>query len=572
MARFVIEGEAVSPTGVGYIGPKRFVVSEDPQPDQSDPTAGFTSTLQFGPLDTGIELPESVSVGLAGAGKRLSDIGTLGMRDIPASDEPLMRRPAAQVGAGIADISSLALPAVRTQQALMASRRLAAIPGAIRGPLSGGAVAGGIEGATRPGDFGERAGSAAAGMAFGSVGELGMRGLAGMAGGPLRATQITPEAQSLIDQGVPVPPWKATDSPRVRSFAERAKASFMGGPLINQGERRAFMEWNRNLVRNATPPQPVLDDAGNVLRWKENPITDVSDDSLNALRSRFNESYDALYKGRVIPIDQQYQDEVTLALDAAKRYYPSVAADVQGVAAKVDDILASVKSTTTAGPIVNAQGQPIQSTQLGHAGVTHGAIKQALDAVESAINSAWRQGNAEKAEALEGLSGALQSVRARSLPPEVQSMQRQINHNYQNFLQLQRASAMLGAQRAGMITPGQLLSAQKAMDTSKGKAAFARGNVPGQREALAAERVMGSTLPTVGPGTAEKLILAGMLSSPFALTGDFLTAGGAALLATDRGQRYLLGQLGGQARAANALARMSPYAVQGTRGFALDEQ
>lgn len=539
------------------------------EPEKSDPTQGFRTTLQFGPFDTGIELPESVSVGLAGAGKRLSDIGTLGMAEND-TDAALMQRPAAQVGSAVADVASAAFPLARAGQAVAAVPRVAKM-GALPSQLVGqGAVAGVYEAATRPGDIGDRALSGATGAGFAVGGDLALRGVGRLAGGPLAASRTTPEAKNLIDQGVPVPPWKASDSPRLRDFGERAKASFLGKQFLTAPERKAFVEWNRNLVSNATPPKPVLSESGQVLRWEKDPIKEVSGESLNLLRNRFDDAYGALYKGRAIPVDDAFRGELTSTMQGVERYYPHLTAEVKGVVNKVEDLLSSTKSKTSKSPLVTSRGDEITKTELGHVGVTPGAVKEAIDTVGNAITSAYRQGNGEKAEALEGIANALADLRMRGLPPEVQSMAKDINRSYTNFLQLQKAHSMMGAQTEGLVTPRQVMSAMKSLDRSPGKAAFARGNVPNQRAVVDAERVLGSRLPEVGPGTAEKLIMAGLLSSPFALMGDISTAIGAAALATPGGQRYAFGMLPYQGVLGQGLRSAAPYAGQATRGILAD--
>lgn len=514
---------------------------------------------------------------LAGAGQRLTDIATLGgaVPILPRADEQanrqLMDTGAGMAGGVVADLATTLIPAVKGAQALQATRVMAPL-GKVGGSLASNAiVAGGIGAATNPGGVSDRLQTGAIDAGLSAGGELATRGLARVVGGPLSASSVTPEAKRLIDEGVPVPPWKSTDSPRLRDLGERAKVSMLGKPILNDAERTAFTEWNRNLVVKASPPMPVTDESGGVVRWAlDKPVKEVSDNSLNLLRGRFNEAYDALYKGRVIPLDDGFRSEVSSTVESVKRYYPQFSGEVSGIVAKVDDMLGSVKATTettkAASPIVEATRKqlfgPQTTTNLGHAGVTPGALREALETVEDSITSAYRQGNGEKAEALQPIADALRGVRERGLPPEVQSMAKSVNMAYTNFLQLQKAHAMMGAQKAGLVTPQQVLSAMKSLDRSKGKAAFARGNVPNQSDVLNAARVMGSTLPEVGPGTAEKALLAGALASPSLLMGDLLTAGAAASMVTPTGQRYMFGQIPGQARAAGILRGSAPYVAQ----------
>lgn len=498
---------------------------------------------------------------LAGAGKRLKDIFTLGLAK-GEYDDQLMTRPAAQVGSAVADIAGFALPLAKGAQALSKALPFAASFPAISSIFGNAATAGAFEGLTNTGGVADRAKSA--GMAALTAGAIdsGVQGLSKIAKGPLSSSNVTPGAQKLIEEGVPVPPWKASDSQRVRDFVERAKASFIGKPIINDAERRAFLEWNKNFVAKASPPVPVLDDAGNLLRWKKDPIRQIGDDTLNTLKSRFDDAYESLYKGKVIPIDETFKTEVQSNIQAVDRYYPHLSGEVRGIAQKVEDLLSSVKTTTDKSKILDASGKAITNEKMGHAGVTNGAIRSAIDAVDDAITTAYRMGNGEKADALEGLKSALVSARQRGLPPEVQSMVGDINTAYTNFMQLQRAMSSVGAQKAGMTTPQQMLNAIKAGDRTGGKAAFSRGNMPNQSDTLNAARVLGSSLPETGPGTAEKLRLAAIASSPFALSGDLLTAGAIASLASPVGQRFVFGQYPFQPALSAAIRGASPYVSQ----------
>jgi len=144
------------------------------QPKKIDPTQGFKTTLQFGPLDTGVELPESVSVGLAGMGKRFRDIGTLGAAPAQSGDTQLMARPAATVGAIGADLAT-ALAGGRALAGIGgAMGRAGAIPAAIGRSLAmpKTAIQAGLGGlgyglATTQGDITDRATAGAFGLAGG---------------------------------------------------------------------------------------------------------------------------------------------------------------------------------------------------------------------------------------------------------------------------------------------------------------------------------------------------------------------------------------------------------------------
>ena len=165
-------------------------------------------------------------------------------------------------------------------------------------------------GATSSATAPENRGSAAMGGALGAgAGEVAGRVLTKTLGG-LASNTVTPEAKRLMDQGINVPMWKATDNKIIRDLAERAKVLPVAGSVLRGQERTAFEDFNKIMSAKATPPMPILDDAGSVLRWETKPVKEMGSDALNTLRSRFDDAYGALYKGRGIPLDRQYGNEM----------------------------------------------------------------------------------------------------------------------------------------------------------------------------------------------------------------------------------------------------------------------
>ncbi len=454
------------------------------------------------------------------------------------------------------------VPGAKGMQAVQAGgrmlpRALGFIPSSTTGAaaISGGA----INALTTPDD---RVGGAIAGAAGGAIGDVAGRALTKTLGGMI-SNRVTPDARQLMDDGVFVPMWKGTDSSVVRGVSERAKVLPIAGDIIRGQERSAFDSFNKRLAEVATPPKPVLDDAGNVLRWENSPVKLSGSDAINGLRSRFNDAYDALYKGRGIPVDDVYTNQTANILEGAKNYFPGIVNDVAAASKQVDDILrAGTETTTSASPILNQAGQPFVNTQLGHATTRPEAVKQAIDVLDTRIKSAYQSGDAEKAELLKDLRSSVEQLRMRGLPPEVANEAAEINKAYASFIQLQRANASLGAQKAGMVSPAQMLNSIKAGDRTPNKSAFSGGNALNQAEVLRAERVLGNRLPDVGPGTAEKLAPFIGFGGPMIL-GDM---GATALLGTKTGQRFLMGDLPGQA---GIRQYGSQYLVPALRNFGM---
>jgi hypothetical protein len=440
-----------------------------------------------------------------------------------------------------ADVALMAAPANKLMSGFQAGAQvLPRALSALRNPAAAALTGGTIGAVTNPDD---RTGGAAGGAVGGAVGDVAGRALVKTLGGVM-SNRVTPDARQLMDDGVFVPMWKGTDSNLVRGIAERGKVLPVFGDIARGQERAAFESFNRNMAGKATPPMPVLDDAGNVLRWENSPIKQSGSDAINALRGRFNDAYDALYQGRGIPVDDVYGNQTAGILESTRNYFPRIADDVGSAFKQVDDILRKgTESTTTNSPILNQAGKNFTNTQLGHASTRPESVKQAIDALDTRIKTAYQRGDSEAAEVFKEMRGAVEQLRMRGLPPEVADQAADINKAYASFMQLQRANSSLGAQKAGLTSPAQMLNAIRANDRTPNKSGFSGGNALNQQDVLRAERVLGNRLPEVGPGTAEKLAPFIGFGAPM-LMGDM---GMSALLGTKTGQRLLMGGLPGQA-------------------------
>ncbi len=437
----------------------------------------------------------------------------------------------------------------------------AQVPGLLA-DLGQAAASGAAQGAAfSPGDFSE---GATAGAIGGGAGKALGKLVGKVAGGPL-GDEVTPEARALMEQGIDVPLWKATPNQFIRGTAETSKALPVAKDIVRGQEATAMHQWNEGLVRAATAPKPVLDDAGNVLRWVDEPIEGAGQKALQEAHARANEAYGALYKGRSIPVDDTFRSELQQVLDETRNYFPSVADDVAGAAKRLADTMMQGTGATTQTQVVKQAGtlgsgkvssriatpaQTTTTTTLGHEAIQPNAVQQSLSQLDDQITAAWRAGDADKAGQLSAMRDAVEGLRTRGLPPEVQSMKAPIDEAYANFKTLSRAAAMMGAQKTeGIVTPQQLLNAIRAGDKTGGKQAFAEGTARGQQAALQAQKVLGDTLPEVGPGTGEKLAPLLMLSGLAGGGLGFAPAGYAGLvaaLATKPGQKYLAGALPGQ--------------------------
>jgi hypothetical protein len=453
---------------------------------------------------------------------------------------------AGKVGEVVGDVALTAIPGGAAARGLrlaggVLTKAVPRLAGRVAGslgrnvvtPAASGAL---VSAATAPED---RGGAALGGAVGGVVGEGVGRVLTRTLGGISGATRA---ARDLIAQGIDVPLWKATDNSLVRYTGEIVGALPLTRNLMRRAEGRAGGQWNEQLVREASPPVPVRDEAGNVLRWEKQPVQQAGHAGLQELRERFNDAYGALYEGRTIPVDDAFAQQLDSIAQQTSAYLPGIAPDVLGRIRRVNDTLrAGTETTVTRSPILDASGRPIVSEQLGHAGVSSAHFKRALDDIDESVTSAWRQGDAERATALEAVRDAVEQLRLRGLPPQVSSALEPIQAAYARYKTLQRAASSVGAMKqGGMVTPAQMVNAIKARDRTVNKRASAEGTAPGQQQALQAQEVLGSYLPSVGPGTAEKLApLLGLAGVGLPFMG--MDAGAALLLATPQGQRALRG-------------------------------
>src|SRR5215470_1712503 len=456
----------------------------------------------------------------------------LASKALGADDEEEARRVAEQTtkGAGWrgkagelgADIVATAIPGARVYGATEATAarmlpralQFAARPAAA---ITTGATTGA---AVTPGDIGERAKAGAIGGAAGLAGELGGRALAAGIGALPAAMRslrgMTPEGQELASEGLDMPFWQ-TGRGLWKTLAERARKLPLTGGVIKRAEAENFAELNREMVRRATPPKPITDEAGNVLRWEKQDIGDIGQEGVRKLSDAYDNAYGTIYKGRSIPIDDKFNAELELLARQTKSNFPHVEDRVRGAMNEMQDLLRPTKPTTEAqagGLIVDASGKPIIAPETreipGHIGPTADAVKTALGKLNDRITSAYNAGDGDTAEVLKGLRESLVSLRERGLPPQVQASLADVNKGYRSYLTYLDAMKAPAAQKAGMASPDQLLSAAQRRTT--GLSTKAAGTGENVEFLTKAARALGSELPRVGPGTADVGTMLAMMS------------------------------------------------------------
>lgn len=163
-------------------------------------------------------------------------------------------------------------------------------------------------------------------------------------------------------------------------------------------------------------------------------------------------------------------------------------------------------------------------------------------------------------DALQEVQAEMRRMLVRSNPNQAQELGA-LNTAWANFKRVQRAAAGVGAED-GMFSPAQLQSAVKALDRSKDKGQFARGNALMQDLSDPAKAILGSKVPD--SGTPGRLAAGGLtFLDPTGIAPWAMGAGAAAYLRPSQNAlTYLMTQRPQMAQPiSNALQQSSPMLV-----------
>jgi hypothetical protein len=445
-------------------------------------------------MGTGERLLASVGGGmkrsLAGLGQLVlpeSMEKKLGIDDATLQQEEGLRQRLMEqtTGGQLAGLAGEIAPAVPT---MLAGGAVTAGMRALPAALAQAGITGAEVAAMTPGGVEERAKAGALAAPAGALGELGARGLSRYFKGPAQS-----EASArLASEGVVAAPWQRGQSSLGNYIAGRGRGLPLTGRAVQSAEEKAMRSFNEEVIRRATPPS-IGDNfattaGGNVGR--------TGREAVDTLADRFEQNYDRVYRGIPIRPDDAFDTQLDAAAYAAMEYMPSYADDFIGTVKKVRDI-------------------------LGGKNPTNDNIKQALRVVEDQLGAAFRI-EPERADYLTALRDALYDLRNRNTPEAARKALAETNKAYTVFKQYQQAMKRANADDV-LAGPQNLLSAARQLDRTKG-AQFSRGKVPQQGFYQTAKDVMGSDIPKVGPGTAEKASLPWVLTNKRAAALDALMA------------------------------------------------
>jgi len=356
-----------------------------------------------------------------------------------------------------------------------------------------GAGYGALQPVENPGDdfWRQKAGQAKTGAIAGGLAAPITSGLA-----RLIQPKTSPDVRSLMREGVTPTPGQIMGG-ATRSMEEKAKSLPLVGDMVRSAEGRATDQLNRAAVGRALAPI-----------GKKLPQGATGREAIEFAETALGQSYDDVLSRVGAPaVDDQMLAELT-------NLRAIVANQPKEFAEQLDRVISN---------------EILGRTEYGR--LTGEAIKKAEGNLGALAKGLHRSDDFDKrtlGEAVDEAQNILRSWLERAAPPSVSKQLKATNTGWANFKRVQRAAAGLGAEE-GVFSAAQLQSAVKALDRSKDKGAFARGNALMQDLSEPAKKVMGNKVPN--SGTADRLFPVGLgaalATEPMAATAALLTGGAA---------------------------------------------
>lgn len=301
-------------------------------------------------------------------------------------------------------------------------------------------------------------------------------GMAATAGANALSRVISPKppkgVNALVDDGVTLTVGQRLGGPWKR--IEDAMTSIpVTGDVIRNAQRRSFESFNDSVANRALK---ALDPSGGTTV----PTGMSGRDAVAFVERKIGDAYDNALSGiKNVQGDSQFGAEVA-NLQAMVHSSP-MPAEVQK---QFDAILKS----QIAGKF---QGQNAMTAE------TFKDVESELGRMATKYRADPSADKQDLGNALLELQSSLRGLLERSAGPQYSEQVKAANAAWAQFKRMQRASTSLGAED-GVFNPEQYLNAVKAMDRSKDKGAFARGDALNQGIAEDAKRVMGRKVPDSG--------------------------------------------------------------------------
>lgn len=441
--------------------------------------------------------------------------------------------------AGAGKLASAA-GAARAGQALTGAGAAMMAPTTIKGAAAVGAGVGAMQPAM---DWGERAANTGMGAA-GSAG--GMAALSGLS--RVIRPKTDANALSLLAEGVTPTPGQILGGGFKR--AEEALTSVpILGDAIRSGQTRAIGDLNRAAFNRVLAP--VGDKLPKGLAGRE---------AVEYAEQALGKRYDAILPKLTTEADGAFLSEVQSLRNMMGSGSIDPAKAAQFEAILQNQVLTKFQPGANGAPVITGQTMKAIESDLGQLAAKFG---KSMDPDQQMVGDALRE-----------VQSALRGNVLRSNPANAPEL-RKINEGWANFKRVQRAAAGVGSE-SGVFNASQLQSAVKALDKSKDKGAFAKGEALMQDLSDPAKAALASKVPDSGTPYRAMLALAGAGGVGGAYGGPEGALTGAAALAapamlfTRPGQQALATLLARRPASAgpiaSALERLAPYAAMPALG------
>lgn len=488
MGYTLIEESAGEPAGRYRIIEDAPNVRTDREKFSPDITAnGYT--LKVGPLDTGIEVPDWAYQGLAGAGKRLSDIGTLGMRDT-SMDKPLMEKGWAQAGSAGSDIAAIlaASSLMRGGGAMLAKaapnvgNALALVGNALGAPksaLEAAAASGAYGAATTPGDASERA--TQGGIA--AIGGAASQGIINALARIVRPNaSFNPDIRLLKDEGVNMTIGQALGG-RYNALEEKLQSLPFTGDMITNARKNALADFNNAAINRAS---------GKVGETVSGSGHDAVKAAGDALSDAYNKGKSALGNFKV---DTQAATDLQ-ALESGV----NAATNLSDAGKKTFfGLLDLAKQQISPNGHILAEGFKEIDSKLGKEA---GRFSKSSDAYQQNLG-----------DAISEIQRIIVDNAKRANPAAAEQIAK-ADAGWANLVRVEGA-AKAAKNADGVFTPAQLNSAIQQADQSTRGRAVARGNALLQDLGNAGQNVLGNKYPD--SGTAGRLAAGAMGAASYGI-------------------------------------------------------
>lgn len=299
--------------------------------------------------------------------------------------------------------------------------------------------------------------------------------------------KLRPAAEQLKKAGVRLTPGQRAGG-TIQRVEQAARSVPLVGDFIKNRERDAFSDFNR-AVANA-----VLEPVGKAVPKNIEPGHETVKHVSTILGAR----YDKILTYAVAKEDQQFRTELTALAHQAQQLPQEKIGQLQRI------LKAQLLDKLGQGPVTGRQLKSIDS-ELGRLTtryVTSGDADQRF-----------------LGDLLGDLHLSFKELVERSSPPAVGKELKKTNAAWARFLRMQTAASRVTSED-GIFTPEAFTGAVRALDKSRHKGAYAKGEALMQEIAEAGRKVLGNKVPD--SGTASRIFtsagIGGLIDPSIALT------------------------------------------------------